>query len=395
MRTVVLVILLRLALLVAIAASAALYVEYQHAGDPAFCGVGSGCLAVRMSPYSRFQGVPLPTIGLAAYAGLFIFFLVGKGRRHLHLGAILTGAGALSACVFIYLQAAVIHALCKWCIAVDTSAILAAAAAFMLYDQAKTDAKADEGPTSVIAALSRSLPILAAWALAGALAIGAPFIWGKYPVIAPLLPPIAALEVPGKITVVSFTDFECPFCRKLHPLLHELLEKHKDRLVVVRRMMPLPIHPGAMPAALAYTCTPLDERPAMVDALYGAPEHFLTREGTTAIANGLGLPSEAFARCVDAPETRAQVEKDIKLFAEIEGMALPLTYVGPRVILGYNPDGLRAAVALALQGDQLSLPVSWMFALLSVIFTMSAVVTLRLAPRSSARGAHEDRAHSR
>ena len=62
-----LALLLRISLLVAIAASAALVVQYTNAGNPAFCGVGSGCLAVRLSPYSMlFGAVPLPSIGLAA-----------------------------------------------------------------------------------------------------------------------------------------------------------------------------------------------------------------------------------------------------------------------------------------------------------------------------------------
>ena len=66
MRPLPLVLLLRLSLLIAVAASAALIVDYQNAGDPAFCGVGSGCFAVRISPYSRLLGVPLPYIGLVA-----------------------------------------------------------------------------------------------------------------------------------------------------------------------------------------------------------------------------------------------------------------------------------------------------------------------------------------
>ena len=40
-----------------------------------------------------------------------------------------------------------------------------------------------------------------------------------------MAPQIAALQVPGKITIVSFTDFECPFCRKLHPILHGIIDK--------------------------------------------------------------------------------------------------------------------------------------------------------------------------
>ncbi len=68
MRKAVLVTLLRLSLLAALFASAALYIEYQRAGDPAFCGVGSGCMAVRLSPYSRLLNVPCPRGGCSRSA---------------------------------------------------------------------------------------------------------------------------------------------------------------------------------------------------------------------------------------------------------------------------------------------------------------------------------------
>jgi uncharacterized membrane protein len=380
MRKVELVVLLRFFLLVALAASAALYVEYQNAGDPAFCGVGSGCLAVRLSPFSRFFGVPLPTIGLAAFAGLFILSVASQSRAQLRVLAVLNGIGALTACGLIYLQAFEIRAFCPWCVAVDVSAILAAVCSSLLYGQVDDEQKAGKGASAELAALSR-LPIALAWVLAAAGAIGVPFLWGQYPVIPKLPPEIAALQVPGKITIVSFTDFECPFCRALHPVMEQIVEAHPDRVAVVRRMMPLSSHPGAMPAALVYACTPEAKRPQIVDALYATPEPLLTREGTLGVAAGLGMNREELARCVDSPEARAQVDKDIKLFTDLQGQALPLTYAGDRVILGFNPDRLKSAIELALQGEHPSLPVAWMFVALGVIFAAAVGVTLRFGPR--------------
>jgi uncharacterized membrane protein len=381
MRKVALVILLRLALLVALAASASLFVEYQNAGDPAFCGVGSGCLAVRLSPYSKLFGVPLPTLGLAAYAGLFILSLLSWSRELLRVQILLNGLGALAACVFIYLQAFEIGAFCQWCVAVDASAIVAAIAAALLYVQVEAESQAAKDAEAEMQALASRLPIPVAWVLAGASAIFAPFVWGAYPVIPPIPTEIAALQVPGKITIVSFTDFECPFCRALHPTIEGVVDSHPDQVALVRRMMPLSSHPGSMPAALAYTCTQEASRRLMVDWLYHAPEPLLTREGTIAAAPNFRINPEEFARCVDSPEARARVEQDIKLFKDLQGQALPLTYVGPRVILGFNPDRIREAVELGLQGGRPSLPVSWMLAALGVMFAAAAAVTLGFAPR--------------
>lgn len=380
MRKTALVILYRLALLVALAASAALYIEYQNAGDPAFCGVGSGCMSVRMWASSNLGGAQLPTYGLAAFGGLFVFSLAARTRDHLRFAAIFAGVGGVAALVFIGLQAFAVKAFCKWCVAVDVSALVAAVTAYLLYREFEATAKPGERALPALAALSSGQVMLAIWGLAGAGAVGLPFIWGKFPVLPPLPTPIAALQVPDKITVVSFTDFECPFCRMLRPVLHDAIEKQPDRFALVRRMMPLPSHHGALPAALAYTCAPEDKRAVMADSLYGAPPMLLTREGVIGIAAGMKLDRDAFAQCLDAKETRERVEADVKLFSELDAQALPLTYVGPRAVLGYNPDRLREAVNLALLGPQPSLPVPWMLVALLALFGLAALVTYRLAP---------------
>src|SRR5262245_24096126 len=87
------VILLRVALLIAVFASAVLFIEYQNAGDPAFCGVGSGCVEVRKSAYSKIAGVPLPVVGLGAFSLLFGGAMVARTTAHHRLVAAVAGLG--------------------------------------------------------------------------------------------------------------------------------------------------------------------------------------------------------------------------------------------------------------------------------------------------------------
>lgn len=228
MRKVALLVLHRLALLVALAASAALFVEYSHAGDPAFCGVGSGCLAVRMSPYSRLLGLPLPTLGLFAFVGLFLFALTARSLTQHRIVAAASLLGGIFAVYLIVLQATEIHAFCPWCVAVDASAIVAAVTGVLIYAYAQQPGTPGlpplkEGATGYrlapppplsfasyeaeIAAFYRA-SLLIPWLAAGAAALFIPFLWGAYPVIPPPPAEIAALQVPGKVTILSFTDFE-------------------------------------------------------------------------------------------------------------------------------------------------------------------------------------------
>jgi uncharacterized membrane protein/thiol-disulfide isomerase/thioredoxin len=386
MRKAVLVTLLRLSLVVALFASAALFIEYQRAGDPAFCGVGSGCMAVRLSPYSKLFNIPLPTWGLLVFGSLFAFVMAARSRTQHLVIAVTAAIGALAAGVLVYLQAYEIKAFCKWCVMADSSTLVAAIAAGLLYRHVAEGAVALDKPTPNETAVSDLLgdsSITIAWILAAFVGLAAPFLWAQYPVIPPLPEPIAALQVPGKVTIVSFTDFECPYCRGLHPTLEEIEKQNEGKLVVVRKMMPLSGHVGALPAALVFECVPPAKRDAAVDALYRAPEELLNREGLLSLAEAnLGLDRAALARCMDDPATRAIVDADRDMFLAIHGAALPLTYVGERAILGFKPDQVKEAVALALHGPRPSLPLSALFALVGVAVAAASGITLRSGKKS-------------
>ncbi|HRI65968.1 MAG TPA: vitamin K epoxide reductase family protein [Polyangium sp.] len=364
------VLLLRLALLVAIAASAALIVDYANAGDPAFCGVTSGCYAVRRSGYAyAFGYIPLPHLGLVSFASLFAIAFSATNRLQHKVVAALASLGAVIALYLIWLQNSVIGALCPWCVTVDSSAIIAAVCAWWVVLQSGKDEASVQVPKEGRVAF--------AWLAAALIGIIAPFVWGSYPANPAMAPAIKQEQVEGKLTIVSLTDFECPFCRRLHSTMHQVLEEHEGRIHFVRKMVPLPGHPGAEPAALTYLCTPKALQPAVADKLYSAKPAELTTEGTAVLAGSVGVDVGELGVCVRSPETRAKLEADKKVYEELGGPGLPYTYVGKRAILGANADGLKAAVERGLSGDHLSLPVWAMFALLGAAFVTAIGVTLR------------------
>lgn len=382
MRPLPFVLLLRIALLVALFASTILIVEYQNAGDPAFCGVGSGCFAVRISPYSRLFGVPLPFLGLFANLGLLATCLIVRSRLSLRVLALFSAVGAASAIVLLLLQQFAVGAFCKWCVAVDSAAIVAALASLALvWLDRKHELQTTPSPASqsspALFALTPTRKENIVTVLAAALVILLPFIWGRYPVIPPLPERIAALGVPGKVTIIGFTDFQCPFCRKLHPELHALLEKHKDRIHYERRMMPLQGHPGALPAAQAYLCTPEAQRERAADLLYAAPDEALNTTGVTAIAQMLGLDTTRFSQCLKSPETESALAADKELYQSSASRGLPLTLIGRRVIIGFDPDRIERSLTQELAGESLSLRLEWLLALFGLIAAAVSVVAAR------------------
>ena len=91
------------------------------------CGTG-GCTTVQESPWAVFMGVPVPYLGFLGYGALLVTALLGMQPRFIHdrrIALVLTlgaGLGFAFSMYLTYLEAAVIHAWCRYCIA---SAIIA------------------------------------------------------------------------------------------------------------------------------------------------------------------------------------------------------------------------------------------------------------------------------
>ena len=54
-----------------------------------------------------------------------------------------------------------------------------------------------------------------------------------------------------KVTIVEWSDFQCPYCARVEPTLKQILETYKDDVRLVWRNEPLGFHPNATPAAKA------------------------------------------------------------------------------------------------------------------------------------------------
>ncbi len=244
----------RLALLVAVAVSAALLIDYFRP-LPAFCDVGSGCDKVRASGFGKVLGVPVPLVGLLAFSSIAMLSLSTHpaAARWTRVLTLVGGAGGL---VLLSVQAFLLHVFCKLCVAVDIAAVVAAVAVLL----------SPRSPNTFTTSEARWL-----WPVATTLAVLLPGGWALLQPSPPVPPEIASLWIPGKINVVEFADFQCPFCRQLHPRMAELLREYDDRVNFVRLNVPLPMHSQAQTAAAAYCCAEDQGKAgAMADALFQA-----------------------------------------------------------------------------------------------------------------------------
>ena len=150
----------------------------------------------------------------------------------------------------------------------------------------------------------------------------------------------------GTVTIVFFTDFQCPFCRRTHAALAPLVAERQGRVRIVLRHVPLNMHPDARTAARAAVCTEaLPARDAVVDALYRAPD--LGEAACEEIALEHGAERAAYERCVADPSTDARIDGDTSMFRELGGDGVPMMYVDGALLDGSQT---RRSLETAIDG---------------------------------------------
>lgn len=154
----------------------------------------------------------------------------------------------------------------------------------------------------------------------------------------------------GAATVVFFTDFQCPFCRRTHAALEPLLRERRGRVRLVLRHVPLARHPDARSAARAAICVE-----SLAGALLGDYAHALLE--ATDLSEGAceqmaierGVDRARFQRCLSESSTDARLERDLATFDAVGGDGVPLLYVGRTRLEGAQSRGtLEVALDEAL-----------------------------------------------
>lgn len=114
------------------------------------------------------------------------------------------------------------------------------------------------------------------------------------------------------ITLIEYSDFECPYCRRFHPSAKALVDGSNGRINWVYRHLPLPIHGGAMAKALAAECAYAQGGDEafwkFADAFF---EDSIPVGGLGKLAKKTGLDREKFQQCLDNETTKARVQRDL------------------------------------------------------------------------------------
>jgi len=113
------------------------------------------------------------------------------------------------------------------------------------------------------------------------------------------------------VTIVEFSDFQCPYCSRAEAVVKQILDNYKDKVRFVYRDFPLPMHPNAGKASEAAQCANEQGKYwEYHDALY-ADQSKLALADLQATAERLGLKAEAFKTCLESGKFAAEVSKDL------------------------------------------------------------------------------------
>lgn len=138
------------------------------------------------------------------------------------------------------------------------------------------------------------------------------------------------------VTIVEFSDYQCPYCKRAAPTVREVLNRYGDQVSLVFKDLPLSIHPYAAKAAEAARCAGEQGRYwDYHDALFAAPA--LNEAILEELARSMGLDTPRFQDCLASRRQRAAVEADARQAQELGISGTPAFLVNGILLSGAQP----------------------------------------------------------
>ncbi|MDE1922782.1 MAG: DsbA family protein [Gammaproteobacteria bacterium] len=141
--------------------------------------------------------------------------------------------------------------------------------------------------------------------------------------------------VDAPVTIVEFSDFQCPYCGRFEPELAKLMKAHPGKIRLVYRNLPIPsLHPDALIAAEAGQCARAQGKFWEMHDLMFAEQNALSKVELEEKAKRLGLDTKHFDACLDANGGLDAIQADEAAGDQLGLSATPSTFVNGRFVNG-------------------------------------------------------------
>ena len=140
------------------------------------------------------------------------------------------------------------------------------------------------------------------------------------------------------VTIVEFSDFSCPFCRKAEAIIAEVLAKYPGQVKLGYRDFPLEtLHPQAELAAEASRCASDQGKYWEYHDLLFDSQDKQTSDALLDDARTLNLDDQKFAACLSSGSYKAKVDQDIQMGSRAGVVATPGFFINGRFVNGAQP----------------------------------------------------------
>ena len=140
------------------------------------------------------------------------------------------------------------------------------------------------------------------------------------------------------VTIVEFSDFECPYCGGLFPTMRRIEDTYKDKIRLVYRQFPLNnIHPRAQKAAEASLCANEQNKFWQLHDVMFTDQKNLTVEDLKAKAAALSLNAATFATCLDSGKHAAAIQSSLEEGNRLGVDGTPALFINGRYLGGNQP----------------------------------------------------------
>lgn len=152
------------------------------------------------------------------------------------------------------------------------------------------------------------------------------------------------------VTVVEFSDFQCPFCGREVPVIDKMMKEYDGKVKLVFRHFPLDFHPFAAKAAEAGACAADQGKFWELHDKMFANQQKLAVDDLKGYAKAVGVDAARFDKCLDSGEKKSLVDADTKAGTEAGVNGTPAFFINGIFINGAQPyEQIKQAVDRELQ----------------------------------------------
>ncbi|MFL5439118.1 MAG: DsbA family protein [Myxococcales bacterium] len=141
----------------------------------------------------------------------------------------------------------------------------------------------------------------------------------------------------AKVTIVEWSDFQCPFCGRVDPTVRQILSTYKDDVRLVWRNEPLPFHPNALPAAKAAMAAHKQGKFWQMHELMFAHQNELSEAKYEEWAKQIGLDVARWKADKDSPAIAEAIQKDNSYGQQVGANGTPSFFINGKLIAGALP----------------------------------------------------------